>query len=87
MIDNQRIFRVGSVIKKELAQIISNDINDPRIKDVIITDVDISKDLKMLKSTLLFLIIKIKKLMKLIVIKTINFQNFISKRNYLIIQT
>tara|TARA_Y100000022_G_C13047173_1_gene282720 strand:+ start:90 stop:455 length:366 start_codon:yes stop_codon:yes gene_type:complete len=44
--DNQRIFRIGSVIKKELAQIIANDINDPRIKDVVITEVDVSKDLK-----------------------------------------
>ena len=44
--DNQRVYRIGSVIRKEIAQIIQNDINDPRIKDVVITDVEISKDLK-----------------------------------------
>jgi len=44
--DNQRIHRIGSVIRKEIAQIIRNDINDPRIKDVVITEVDMSKDLK-----------------------------------------
>lgn len=44
--DNQRIYRIGSVIRKEIAQIIRNDINDQRIKDVVITEVDVSKDLK-----------------------------------------
>ena len=44
--DNQRVYRIGSVIRKEIAQIIQNDINDPRIKDVVITDVEMSKDLK-----------------------------------------
>ena len=44
--DNQRIHRIGSVIKKEVAQIVQNDINDPRIKDVVITEVEMSKDLK-----------------------------------------
>ncbi len=44
--DNQRVHRIGSVLKKEIAQIIRNDINDSRIKDVVITEVDISKDLK-----------------------------------------
>ncbi len=44
--DNQRIHRIASVIKKEIAQIIQNDINDQRIKDVIVTDVEVSKDLK-----------------------------------------
>ena len=44
--DNQRVYRIGSVIRKEIAQIIQNDINDPRIKDVVIKDIEISKDLK-----------------------------------------
>ena len=44
--DNQRIYRIGSVIKKEIAQIIANEINDPRIKNIVITEVDVSKDLK-----------------------------------------
>ena len=44
--DNQRTHRIASVIRKEIAQIIQNDINDPRIKDAVITEVEISKDLK-----------------------------------------
>ena len=44
--DNQRVHRIASVIRKEIAKIIQNDINDQRIKDVIITDVEMSKDLK-----------------------------------------
>ena len=44
--DNQRVHRISSVIRKEIAKIIQNDINDQRIKDVIITDVEMSKDLK-----------------------------------------
>jgi len=44
--DNQRVYRISSVIRKEIAKIIQNDINDQRIKDVIITDVEMSKDLK-----------------------------------------
>ena len=44
--DNQRIYRIGAVIQKEIAQVIQNDINDPRIKDVVITEVEMSKDLK-----------------------------------------
>ncbi len=44
--DNQRVHRIASVIKKEIAQIIQNDINDQRIKDVIVTEVNVSKDLK-----------------------------------------
>lgn len=44
--DNQRVHRIASVIRKEVAKIIQNNINDQRIKDVIITDVEMSKDLK-----------------------------------------
>ena len=44
--DNQRVHRISSVIRKEVAQIIQNEINDPRIKDVVITEVQMSKDLK-----------------------------------------
>ena len=44
--DNQRVHRISSVIRKEIAKIIQSDINDQRIKDVIITDVEMSKDLK-----------------------------------------
>lgn len=79
--DNQRIFRVGSVIKKELAQIISNDINDPRIKDVIITDVDISKDLKNAKIYFIVFNHKNKKIDEInLIIKTINSSKFYFKK-------
>ena len=44
--DNQRVYRISSVIKKEIAQIIQNEINDPRIKNIVITEVQMSKDLK-----------------------------------------
>ena len=44
--DNQRVYRISSVIKKEIAQIIQNEVNDPRIKNVVITEVLVSKDLK-----------------------------------------
>ena len=54
--DNQRIHRMGSVIKKEIAHIVQNDINDPRIKDVVVTEVEMSKDLKHAK--IFFIIFK-----------------------------
>ena len=44
--DNQRVHRIGALIQKEIAQVIHHDINDPRIKDVVITEVEMSKDLK-----------------------------------------
>ena len=44
--DNQRVHRISSVIRKEVAQIIQNEINDPRIKEVVVTEVQMSKDLK-----------------------------------------
>ncbi len=44
--DNQRVYRISSVIRKEIAQIIQNEINDPRIKNIVITEVQMSKDLK-----------------------------------------
>tara|TARA_B100000989_G_scaffold193595_1_gene146083 strand:- start:428 stop:793 length:366 start_codon:yes stop_codon:yes gene_type:complete len=44
--DNQRVHRINSVLMKEIAQIIQSEINDPRIKNVVITEVQVSKDLK-----------------------------------------
>ena len=62
--DNQRVHRISSVIRKEIAKIIQNDINDQRIKDVIITDVEMSKDLKT-QGFFLFSILKKKEMKKL----------------------
>ena len=56
--DNQRVHRIASVIRKEIAKIIQNDINDQRIKDVIITDVEMSKDLK--NARIFFVVFNIK---------------------------
>ena len=56
--DNQRVYRISSVIRKEIAKIIQNDINDQRIKDVIITDVEMSKDLK--NARIFFVVFNIK---------------------------
>ncbi|MAW34493.1 MAG: ribosome-binding factor A [Gammaproteobacteria bacterium] len=44
--DNQRVHRINSVLMKEIAKIIQSEINDPRIKNVVITEVQVSKDLK-----------------------------------------
>ena len=56
--DNQRVHRISSVLRKEIAKIIQNDINDQRIKDVIITDVEMSKDLK--NARIFFVVFNIK---------------------------
>tara|TARA_Y200000002_G_scaffold300902_1_gene255978 strand:- start:883 stop:1248 length:366 start_codon:yes stop_codon:yes gene_type:complete len=44
--DNQRVYRISSVLMKEIARIIQSEINDPRIKNAVITEVQVSKDLK-----------------------------------------
>ena len=81
--DNQRVHRISSVIKKEIAKIIQNDINDQRIKDVIITDVEMSKDLK--NARIFFIVFNIKEKrdeeIKLIT-KTINASKLFLKSNY-----
>jgi len=79
--DNQRIHRIASVIKKEIAQIIQNDINDPRIKDVIVTEVDISKDLKHAKIFFIIFNHKDKKPEEIkLVTKTINSSKLFFKK-------
>ena len=79
--DNQRIHRIASVIKKEIAQIIQNDINDPRIKDVIVTEVDISKDLKHAKIFFIIFNHKDKKSEEIkLVTKTINSSKLFFKK-------
>ena len=45
MSDTIRTRRVAELIKHELYLIISREINDPRVHDVVITDVRITKDL------------------------------------------
>lgn len=41
-----RVDRLETEIMKEIGQIIIQDINDPRLSDITITGVDLSKDLK-----------------------------------------
>ena len=79
--DNQRIHRIASVVKKEIAQIIQNDINDPRIKDVIITEVDMSKDLKHAKIFFIIFNYKNKKTEEAkLIIKAINSSKLFFKK-------
>ena len=79
--DNQRVYRIGSVIRKEIAQIIQNDINDPRIKDVVITDVEVSKDLKHAKLFFIVFNHKNKKLEEIkLITKAINSSRLFFKR-------
>ncbi len=79
--ENQRVYKISSVIRKEIAQIIKTDINDPRIKDVIITEVDISKDLKHAKIFFLIFNYQNKTAENIIAItKTINASKLFFKR-------
>lgn len=43
--DNVRTRRVAELLKHELAEILKTDINDPRVNDVVLTRVKVSKDL------------------------------------------
>ena len=45
MSDSIRTLRVAELIKHEVASIITNDIDDPRVHDVVITKVKVTKDL------------------------------------------
>ena len=38
--------RVASAIRKELADILQNELKDPRVHDATVTDVDVSPDLR-----------------------------------------
>lgn len=47
---NHRVTRIGEEIKRELAQMIRDDIKDPRVKGLIsITNVDVTNDLRYAK--------------------------------------
>jgi ribosome-binding factor A len=48
-VGQQRLQRVSGEIKKEIGQIISQDVKDPRIGFVTITKVDITRDLRIAK--------------------------------------
>lgn len=43
--DNVRTRRIAELLKHELAEIVKNDINDPRVHDVVFTRVKVSKDI------------------------------------------
>ena len=45
MSDSIRTLRVAELIKHEVASIITNEIDDPRVHDVVITKVKVTKDL------------------------------------------
>ena len=79
--DNQRVHRISSVIRKEIAKIIQNDINDQRIKDIIITDVEMSKDLKNARIFFVVFNIKVKRDEEIkLITKTINASKLFFKK-------
>ena len=43
--DSSRPKRVAALIKKEVAQILQREMNDPRLADITLTAVDVSRDL------------------------------------------
>ena len=43
--NNQRAHRVGDQIQKELADLLRNDVKDPRVGEVTVTHVDVTPDL------------------------------------------
>lgn len=47
--DTNRPRRVGALIKRELAQVIEHDLDDPRVGQVTVTAVDVAPDLKSAK--------------------------------------
>ena len=47
--DSLRMRRVSELIRQSVAEILSNEINDPKVKDVVITDVRVTKDLSLAK--------------------------------------
>ena len=48
--------RVASAIRKELADILQNELKDPRVHDATVTDVDVSPDLRNSRIYISFLI-------------------------------
>jgi len=44
--DTRRTHRMASLVRAELARLLLEEVSDPSLKDILITDVQISKDLK-----------------------------------------
>lgn len=44
--ESNRPRRVAGLLQKELAPLIQRELNDPRIKDITLTTIDVSRDLK-----------------------------------------
>jgi ribosome-binding factor A len=44
--DSRRTHKVASLIRSELARLLIEEISDPRLKEVVITEVELSRDLK-----------------------------------------
>ena len=42
--DNQRVYRISSVIKKEIAQIIQSEVNNKKKKNFVIKEYLVTKD-------------------------------------------
>ena len=49
MSDSLRMRRVSELIRQSVAEILSNEIDDPKVKDVVITEVKVTKDLSIAK--------------------------------------
>ena len=47
--DSLRMRRVSELIRQSVAEILSNEIDDPKVKDVVITEVKVTKDLSIAK--------------------------------------
>ena len=51
--DNNRAQRVAAQLKRELAELLRNEIRDPRVSDAVISEVEVSRDLSVAKVYLL----------------------------------
>ena len=43
---NRRVKQVGSLVREQLAQLLLNEISDPMLRDIVVTEVEMSPDLK-----------------------------------------
>jgi len=49
MSDSLRVRRASELVRQTVAELIRDEINDPSVKDVVITDVRVSRDLSLAK--------------------------------------
>jgi ribosome-binding factor A len=49
MADQQRVRRVGELIQRQIAVMLQREIKDPRVKNLIISAVDVNRDLSVAK--------------------------------------